>query len=231
LSSGTWSILGTLRDTPITALECHRQGFSNEYTLGGWFLCRNILGLWLVQELRRKWNTATDPWDYHRMTEEATKAESGPLIDVADGALLAPPDMETALIDLLRRLAQPQPESRGELVRCVLESLALEYAHRLEILSGLVGEKSEALFMVGGGIANRLLCQLTANACGIPVHAGVDQCTALGNALTQAVALNLLGGPADIRQVMRNSFEMVTYEPQDSSFWTERLHAYRNLTR
>jgi rhamnulokinase len=231
LSSGTWSILGTLRDTPITALECHRQGFSNEYTLGGWFLCRNILGLWLVQELRRKWNTATDPWDYHRMMEEATRAKSGPLIDVADGALLAPPDMEAALIDLLRRLAQPQPESRAELVRCVLESLALEYARCLEVLSKLVGEKSEALFMVGGGIANRLLCQLTADACGIPVHAGVDQCTALGNALTQAVALNLLGGPADIRQVMRNSFEMITYEPRNSSFWTERLHAYKNLPR
>ncbi len=231
LSCGTWSILGALRDKPVTALECHRQGFANEYTLGGWFLCRNILGLWLIQELRRKWNTTSDPWDYSRMTKEATRAKSGPLLDVSDDSLLAPQDMEATLIDLLTKLGQPRPESRGQLARCVIESLALEYAHRLEIMGELSGERSDALYMVGGGIANRLLCQLTADACGIPVYAGVDQCAALGNALTQAVALGLLTGPEDVRQVMRNSFNLVTYEPKGSSFRTEKLAAYSGLSR
>ena len=129
----------------------------------------------------------------------------------------------------LERLGQPKPASRCQLLRCVLESLALEYAYRLETISELTGEKSEALYMVGGGIHNKLLCQLTADACGVPVNAGADQCTSLGNALTQAVALGLLNGPDEIRQIMRNSCTLETYEPKDSSIWQDKLQAYKNL--
>jgi len=228
-SCGTWSILGRLVDTPVASRECYEVGFTNEYTYGGWYLARNILGLWLVQELRRKWDVPGDAWDYDRMTAEATAAESGPLADVGDGRLLAPADMEAALLEVLRDSGQGEPAGRGQLLRCVLESLALEYHWCVETIGRLTGERPEAFYMVGGGIHNRLLCQLTADACGMAVHAGADQCTALGNALGQALALGILKSRDEIRDVMRASSEILTYEPQEPDLWAEKRERYRKL--
>lgn len=231
LSCGTWSILGKLQPKPVTTQEAFDNGFCNEYTLGAWFVCRNILGLWLVQELRRKWNTSADAWDYPRMTDAARVAKSTATFPVSDQRLMAPVDMEAAQYEVIAEADQPRPSTRGELVRAVLESLALEYALRLERLDRLTNEKTEQLYMVGGGIANTLLCQLTADACGIPVHAGADQCTALGNALTQAVAMEDLKSGEEIRQVMRKSFELKTYEPREPAAWKARLELYRKLQK
>mgnify|MGYP001198461686 CR=1 FL=1 len=229
LSCGTWSILAQLLDRPLTTEEAFNLGFCNEFTIGAWFICRNILGLWLVQELRRKWDHGSDPWDYTRMTAEARQAKSTGMFNVEDGTLMAPADMEQAQYDLLAKLKQPRPGSRGELIRCVLESLALEYAYRLRMIDRLTGRTTEALYMVGGGIANTLLCQLTADALQIPVYAGADQCTALGNALTAAVGMGALKGPDEIREVMRNSFELTCYEPRDARLWTEKLEQYSQI--
>ena len=229
ISSGTWSILGCLLDEPVATPRCLELGFTNEYTYGGWYLGRNILGLWLVQELKRTWNTPSDAWDYPRLAAVATEADGGPLVDAAAAELMAPPDMEEALLGLIRRTGQPEPAGRGQLVRCVLESLALEYARRLASVDELTGRKRQAIYLVGGGIHNRLLCQLTADACGVPVHAGADQCTALGNALGQAMALGILGGPDEIRDVMRASSEIVTYEPELSDLWAEKRQQYAGL--
>lgn len=233
LSCGTWSILGTMVDPPIWSTECYQTGFTNEVTYGkgrpGWYLARNILGLWLVQELRRKWNRPDDGWDYARMTAEAIKAPSGPLVDVDSSRLLAPADMEETLIELVRQSGQQAPAGRGQLVRCVLESLALQYAWGIDVIGRLTGTRPKTLYMVGGGTANTLLCQLTADACGIITHAGVDQCTALGNALGQALALGILKDPDDIRKVMRASFDLATYEPQDQPAWADKRARYKRL--
>ena len=152
------------------------------------------------------------------------------LVNVADPSLMAPDDMEQTLLELLAGNGQKAPENRGQLIRCVLESLALEYAVRLESMSELTGRQLEALYMVGGGIANQLLCRLTADACGIVVHAGAEQCTAMGNALCQALALGDLGDRHEIRQVMRNSFQSDTYEPRDETAWQDKRIRYRKLT-
>lgn len=234
LSCGTWSILGSLIDKPVATPRCLELGFTNEYTIEGWYVARNILGLWLVQELRRQWDANSDPWDYVRMTNEAGTDEAAKftgLVDVADDSLMAPADMETALLGVLAKHDQPTPGSRGQLVRCVLESLALEYAERLDSVSELTGRKRGNVFMVGGGIHNKLLCQFTADACGVPVHAGADQCTALGNALAQALAMGVLKTPDDVRKVMRNSTEMTTYKPRDTETWEKKREAYRNLRK
>jgi len=229
ISCGTWSILGSLVKQPVATLQCLELGFTNEYTIGGWYLVRNILGLWLIQELRRKWDTPADRWDYTRMTREAAAAQTAPLIDAADESLMAPTDMEGALLAIIRATGQGEPESRGQLVRGVLESLALEYALRLEALGTLTGRRPDALYIVGGGTKNTLLCQLTADACQVPVYAGVDQCTALGNALGQALALGILKTPQQIRDVMRESFSLATYEPRDAAVWEDKRAAYDNL--
>jgi len=229
LSCGTWSILGEVIDKPIADLKCLRAGFTNEYTIGSWCLGKNILGLWLVQELRRKWDAAGEAWDYNRMTKEAAAAKSGPLVNAMDPTLMAPRDMEEALAALLKKGGQGVPDSRGQLVRCVLESLALEYSKGLDTIGMLTGRRPVTLYMVGGGIANKLLCQFTADACGVSVHAGADQCTALGNALGQALALGILKTPQEIRQVMRVSSEMTTYDPQEPSVWADKRTRYARI--
>jgi len=231
LSCGTWSILGKLQPKPVTTPEAFAAGFCNEYTLASWFVCRNILGLWLVQELKRKWDTGSDPWDYDRITAEARSADGTGMFSVNDQRLMAPLDMEETIIAILNETGQPQPKTRGELVRCVLESLALEYAYRLERINELTRRPVTSLYMVGGGIKNTLLCQLTADACGLPVHAGADQCTAMGNALTVAVAMGDLAGPDEVRTVMRNSFETTTYEPKDAAAWTDKRAQYAAMQK
>ena len=231
LSCGTWSVLGALVDTPIISPRTLELGFCNEYTYGSWYACNHILGLWLVQELHRKWDTTSDPWDYNRITSEAAQAKYEGLLNVADESLLSPVDMESSLGEVLAKGSQPPPKTRGELVRGVLASLALEYASQLAAVSELAERTISPLYMVGGGIANKLLCQLTANACGVPVHAGPAQCTALGNALVQAAAIGVLSGADEIRQVMRNSTDIAIYNPQDQNLWREKRKQYDELKK
>ncbi len=231
LSSGTWSILGSLVDQPVTSPRCLELGFTNEYTIGGWYLARNISGLWLVQQLRKKWDTAADPWDYPRMTDEARKAKTNALFNAAHDSLMAPPDMADAITRLIAASGQPVPATRGEMVRATLESLALEYHRRTVALGELEGKPADRIYLVGGGIHNTLLCQLTADATGLPVHAGADQCTAMGNALGQALALGILKDKQQIREVMRRSFPTTLYEPQDQEQWKEKRARYAELVR
>ncbi len=231
LSCGTWSIMGRLIDEPVASERCFETGFSHEITYGGWYQCRNILGLWLIQQLRRKWDRGNDPWDYERMTAEAAEAQPGPLVNVEDPSLVAPRDMEQSLLELLTNSGQKKPASRGQLIRCVLESLALQYAVGLDTMGELSGRRPDALYIVGGGAANKLLCQLTADACGVVVHAGAEQCTALGNALGQALGLGVLTEPQQIRDVMRASFQMMRYEPRDQQLWADKRARYAEIAR
>ncbi|MDY6914156.1 MAG: FGGY-family carbohydrate kinase [Planctomycetota bacterium] len=230
ISCGTWSVLGELVSRPVITPQCLQLGFTNEYTVGGWYLARNIYGLWLVQQLRKKWDSPQDGWDYVRMTAEADRAKTDCLVDAADDSLMVPPDMEAALLKLISDSGQTAPAGRGELVRCVLESLALEYDRRLDALAELTGRRAGTVYMVGGGINNKLLCQLTADACGVEVRAGADQCTALGNALSQALAVGILKSPDDIRQVVRQSCKMSVYQPADQDVWRQKRMQYRRLT-
>jgi rhamnulokinase len=243
LSCGTWSILGSMVPRPVTAQRCLDNGFMNEYTIGGWYLARNISGLWLVQQLKAKWDPAGTALDYAKLTQEAAGESACAMFDVADASLMAPPDMEDAILRLCQsavargnHVAQPPsavpspPRSRGQMVRCVLESLALEYNRRLEMLRELTGRAPAELYMVGGGIKNRLLCQLTADACGITVHAGADQGTAMGNALGQALALGILKSPQEIRDVVAASVTNVTYLPKDQEIWAAKRRQYAKIT-
>ena len=229
LSCGTWGIMGAMVRKPVTALAALAAEMTNEVCIGGWFFCRNMVGMWPVQELRRKWDTADDRWDYDRMTAEADRALAGPLVPVADESLLAPDDMEDALNALIAKTGQGPAESRGQLIRSVMESVAAACAIELKRMTPLFGHDVETLYMVGGATANKPLCQLVANACGLKVLAGAPECTAMGNALGVALGLGILEKPADIRQVMRDSVEIETYTPQDGDHWADLRKRYAGL--
>lgn len=206
ISSGTWSLFGTLSDKPVLNEESRRLNFTNE--LGVDFrirLLKNIMGLWLMQELRREYDT-TFP-----ALQSAARNET-PFRHIID------PD-STDLIgmgNMINRLnkAAKSNLSMGEAARCIYDSLALKYRYTLSNLEKLTGKKYRKLYMFGGGIQDELLCELTANACGIDVAACSSEATALGNAAVQ-IADNM----SDIPDLMIRSTKTKVYRPNDQEMW------------
>lgn len=232
LSSGTWSILGMLIDEPITTDLAWSRGFCNELTLGHFFLGKNLIGLWLLQRVRQEWAQQGQVWSYPELMELAEKGpRGGPLVDVNHPSFLAPESMIGALSEFCLRTEQAPPQSPEETVRCILASLALGYRQAAEELAEIVGRRGGVLHLVGGGALNPLLCQMTAEALGIPVKAGPAQATAAGNVLVQALAAGALASPTEIRSVVRRSLEVTLYLPSDTRQWEEEFQRYRELVQ
>jgi len=226
LSSGTWSLMGVEIAAPLINDAALGFNFTNEAGVGGStrFL-KNIMGLWLVQECRRAWQRAGRDYNYDELTRMAAAAPAFvSLVDPDDASFILPPNMPAALAAFCRRTGQPLPEQPGAVGRCALESLALRYRWVLERLEELTGRRLDVIHVVGGGSQNALLCQFTADACNRPVQAGPVEATAIGNVLVQALGLGLLGSLADARRVVRQSFEVAAYVPEEPGAW-ERPYA------
>lgn len=218
ISSGTWSLIGVETQEPILTPEALAQNVTNEGGVDGTTrLLKNVMGLWLVQGIKRSIESTGDKTDYATMTDQAQESEPfRSLVDPDDASFMAPDDMATAIQRYCRDSKQPIPESDGELVRCALDSLALKYRHVLRGIEKLTGEAVEVLHVVGGGSQSGLLNQLTANVCEIPVVAGPVEATALGNLLTQARACgsSTLGDLAAIRGLVRTTHELEVFQPE-----------------
>lgn len=222
LSSGTWSLLGAELDAPHISDESLAQDFTNEGGVGGKIrFLKNIFGLWLVQECRRCWERADGtPLDYADLTAQAQEAEPfQSLIDLDDARLIAPDNMPSLIQTLSHEAGYKPPQTRGAIIRCALESLALKYRTTLRNLDNLVGRKTEGLHIIGGGVQNKLLCQMTADACGIPVITGPIEATALGNIGVQALAVGALDSLDAIRKTISNSIVLERYIPENTTQW------------
>jgi rhamnulokinase len=219
VSSGTWSLLGAELSCPSIGETSRAANFTNEGGVCGTIrFLKNLCGLWLVQESRRHWAGHGEADPYERLVELAAAAPAfRSLVDVDDPAFAAPGDMPARIRERCRQTGQPVPETKGEIVRTALDSLALKYRHVLEQMEGILGRRLEPLHVVGGGARNRLLCQLAADATGRAVVAGPVEATAAGNVLMQALALGHVGSLAEAREVVRRSFEIATYEPRPSA--------------
>lgn len=230
LSSGTWSLLGLELSRPVVNAEALAANVTNEGGYGGTIrLLKNIMGLWLIQEARRAWAAKGQEYTYEQLAAQASAAEPfAALIDPDDAAFLPPGDMPTRIQDFCRRTNQTPPESVGAIARCIFESLALKYRNVLDQLKALTGQPVETLHIVGGGAQNVLLCQMTANAVGIPVVAGPIEATALGNVSIQLIALGEIGSVAAARTLIQESVELVTYMPQAVAAWNA---AYQRFWR
>jgi rhamnulokinase len=221
ISSGTWSLMGTELPAPLINEHVQHYNFTNEGGVGGTIrFLKNIMGLWLVQECRRAWERAGQSYTYPDLMQLAAAAPPFvSLVDPDDASFLLPASMPAAIADSCRRTGQPAPTEPGAVVRCALESLALRYRWVLERLEELLGRRLDVIHIVGGGCQNTLLCQFAADACNRRVMAGPVEATAIGNVLVQAIGLRLLGSLAEAREVVRHSFEVVMYEPQDPAGW------------
>ena len=234
LSSGTWSLMGVELAEPLINARVAELGITNEGGVANTIrFLKNIAGLWLVQECRRTWLRAGEVYSYSDLTQRAAGAQPlQSLIEPDDPAFLAPADMPQAIRDFCQRTGQPIPQGVGEVVRCCLESLALKYRWTLERLEELRGSRLEVLHIVGGGTQNKLLSRLTADCIQRPVVTGPVEATAIGNILTQAVARGELSGVSDLRAVVRRSFPVETFEPNDHAAeeWDEAYGRYLTLT-
>ncbi len=223
ISSGTWSVMGAELAEPFITPQSLAYDFTNEGGADHTFrFCKNIMGLWLLQECRRIWANQGETRSYAEWTEMAAGASPFcSVIDVDDGDFLKPGDMPERIRAYCRRTGQAVPEDKGELVRCILEGIALKYRLLLERLEEMLGRRLEPIHIVGGGAQSRLLSRFTADATGRTVITGPVEATAAGNILVQAVALGHLGSLREARALVRDSFEMVTFEPGKPSGWDE----------
>lgn len=231
ISSGTWSVMGANVPDAIVNADSLKYNFTNEGGADRTFrFSKNVLGLWIVQECRRTWARAGHEYSYDELVEMARRAPAfQSLIDPDASEFLAPGDMPARIAAYCERTAQPVPQEPASFVRCALESLALKYRYNLDRLEMMLGRRMSCIHIVGGGTQNKLLCQFTANATGQVVHAGPVEATAVGNILLQAVALGQLDSLADARRVIRNSFEIATYEPRDLPQWQDANARFSNL--
>jgi rhamnulokinase len=232
LSSGTWSLLGVELSAPRLETGSMVANYTNELGHQGTVrFLRNILGLWLLQETRREMiqhGHNVDYADLVRAAENAAPLRS--LVDPNASEFLKPGQMIEKIQTFCRRTNQPVPNDAPSLARCILESLALSYATQLDQLSRLLGKQLEVLHVVGGGSQNQLLNQFTANASGLRVTAGPIEATALGNLLIQAIAAGELSSLHELRAVIRRSYAIDEFVPQETVSWSEGKERFNKIT-
>ena len=227
-SSGTWSLFGAEMEKADLSPEAAAAGFSNEGTIqGGYRPLRTIIGMWIIQECRRDWlrNGMDISWDdVVNLAKEAQPLRS--IIDPDSPEFYAGGNMEQKIKDFCKRTAQPIPETPGQVARCIYESLALKYRHALEGLEAMKGQRIDSLNIVGGPIKNKFLNQLIADSLDRQVITGPVEGAAMGNLLTQAMALGDIADLDELRQVVRNSETVETWKPHHTQAWE---NAYNKL--
>jgi sugar (pentulose or hexulose) kinase len=231
ISSGTWSLVGKLIPEPITSGAAMAANLSNEGGIGNTRFLKNCMGSWLVQELRRIWRIADGKemeWkELDRLTESAGALTA--FIDPDDRSFYNPSNMETAIRDFCKKTGQPVPSNRGAFMRVVYESLALKYRMINEQICSVCGNKSRVVHIVGGGSKNIMLNQFTADALGLPVVAGPEEATAVGNLMVQAMGLGVIRQMKKALPIIRQAFPMREYKPRDTTPWDKAYTQFRKI--
>jgi rhamnulokinase len=231
ISSGTWSLMGVEIAEPIINERSLALNYTNEGGVGGTIrFLKNIMGLWVVQECRRQWQREGKELSYAELTRMAAEAPPLESIVSAEHAPLASPgEMPRKIAEYCQRTGQRVPASPGEVVRACLDSLALAYRKTLDGLEDVLGRRMRVIHIVGGGTQNELLTQMAADACGRTVIAGPVEATAIGNILVQAMATGDVKSIAELRAIVRNSFDVKRYEPRDTGKWDAAYARFKEL--
>ncbi|PZG20054.1 rhamnulokinase [Micromonospora craterilacus] len=219
ISCGTWSLVGVELDRPVLTEASRQANFTNEGGVDGTIrYLRNVMGLWPLQESLRTWGNPDLP---ELLAAAAGEPAFRSVVDIDEPAFLPPGDMPARIAEACRRTGQPVPESPAAVVRCIIDSLALAHRRAVRQVQELSGRHVDTVHIVGGGARNALLCQLTADACGLPVLAGPVEATAIGNVLVQARAAGVVGDDlAALRELLRQTQEIARYEPGgESAAW------------
>lgn len=232
MSSGTWSLMGIELDQPLINEATARYNFTNEGGVNNTsrFL-KNISGLFLIEQCKRSWSVCND-YSYDQIVDMAKAAKPFQSFIEPDAPdFMCPLDMPDAILAYCKRTNQSVPTSHGEISRLVYESLAMKYKYVFNRLREISPKPLEKLHIIGGGSKNKFLCQLTADALGVPVIAGPGEGTAIGNIIVQAMAMGHISSLAEARAVIRNSFELETFQPQNTPDWDKAYERFMEITK
>lgn len=233
ISSGTWSLMGTELKSPIISSNSLKVNCTNEGGIENTtrFL-KNIMGLWIMQESRRQWKREGLDYSFAELEQMARSATPfAALIDPDDVRFSLPGDMPKLICDYCRETNQYVPQSVGEIVRCIYESLALKYRYIASNIISIANIAPRAINVVGGGSKDRLLNQMTADACGMPVIAGPSEATAIGNLIVQAISDGEIGNLKEGRAIIESSFEFETFYPSDSEAWDRAYEHFLSFVK
>jgi len=187
------------------------------------------MGLWLVQECRREWMRAGEEMSFDVLTQLAAEAEAFmSVIDPDVDEFIHPGDMPGCIQKFCADTNQRIPQTKGQIIRVALESIALKYRLVLERLEELTGKRFDPIHIIGGGTKNKLLNQFAADSTGHTVVAGPVEATAIGNILMQSIGMKHLGSLSDAREIVRASFEPEIYEPNHNEEWAEAYARLQN---
>ncbi len=218
LSCGTWSLLGTELDEPVLGRNAYRLGLSNEVGYGGKIsFLKNIIGLWLIQESRRQWQREGKSYTFAELEAMARGSEPFKCFIDPDDPIFTPAGNIPARIKkYCRDSGQYVPADDKEVIRCIYDSLALKYSAAVSEIEACTDKRYKKLYMIGGGVKDKLLAQLTADACGITVSAGPVEATALGNIAVQLIASGDISDITAARRIIASSEQIEVFVPQDS---------------
>ncbi|MBK7978896.1 MAG: rhamnulokinase [Ignavibacteriae bacterium] len=230
ISSGTWSLIGIESDKPIINDKSFKYNFTNE---GGVFgkirFLRNVMGMWIIQRLKKEWEIEGQLYSYSELNEMAKNAKPFIcFIDVDNSDFLNPLNMTETILTYCKKTNQNKPQNKAEFIRAVLESLAIKYRIILENISEISQKKINLLNIVGGGSQNELLNQFTSDCTGLRVIAGPVEATAFGNILVQAIASNDIKDIESGRKIISRSVELKKYKPMNRKNWD---NAYLNVKK
>lgn len=231
MSIGTWTLVGKEVENPVITVEAFEEGFTNEGTSEGKYrFQRNGMGFWILQSLRNEWKHSGQEVNYEKENELMKSA--GPnetFIDPDDALFFNPTSMEEAIKNYCQKTNQVAPRTQQEIIRCVIESMALKYAYTIRRMEEITNTFTDVVYIGGGGIQNKFMCQFIANATNKQVIAGPIEASAIGNGLSQFRALGEIKSLEEGREIVAESFEMLEYNPQDEEKWkyaTEKFMTY-----
>lgn len=231
ISCGTWSLFGIESKEPIINAQAVEMDFTNE---GGYkdtvrFL-KNIMGLWLIQESRRQWKREGEDVSFDTLEKEALAAEAFKcFVNVDDPMFETAGNLPERVKKFCEKTGQYIPQSRGEIMRCIYQSLAMKYKYTFNKLEAIGGRKYESINMLGGGIKDKLLCRMTADACNVTVKAGPTEATVMGNIAVAFAALGEISDFKDLRRVTTASSDLAIYEPCDADVWEKAYSDYLEI--
>lgn len=232
ISSGTWSLMGTVLPEPVLTDDAMRYNFTNEggveHTIR---YLKNIMGTWLNQECRRQWKREGKEYGFAELDRMAAASEPlRSVIDVDASEFIKPGDMPGRIRAYCERTGQPVPRTEGEMIRCIDESLALKYRYTAEVIEKSAGIRSDAIHILGGGANSELLCQMTADATGKDVLAGPTEATVLGNIAVQLAATGEVGSLGEAQRVAMQTEEIKRYPHRDDAAWDAAYERLAQLT-
>lgn len=228
ISSGTWALLGVEEKAPVITEKSFEYNFTNEGGVDNTIrFLKNIMGLWIIQESRRQWIREGREYSFADLENAAWKAEGlKSFIDPDFDAFAGPGNMPKRIREYCKNTNQPIPETEGDVIRCIAQSLAMKCAYAVKSLEDTLGKKIDVIHMLGGGIKDKMVCKFIANATGKKVIAGPVEATSTGNALMQLTALGKIKDLNEAREVVRNSFDVTEYMPEEPERWDR---AYNDL--